>query len=57
MPPQSDAAHAGPLWPLASLLPALLDVDRGIIAREERYLEARFGERYLTYKRQVRRWI
>jgi protein-S-isoprenylcysteine O-methyltransferase Ste14 len=27
------------------------------IMPEERYLERKFGEEYLTYKRQVRRWI
>lgn len=27
------------------------------IRREERTLEARFGERYLAYKRRVRRWL
>jgi protein-S-isoprenylcysteine O-methyltransferase Ste14 len=29
----------------------------GIVLREERYLTAKFGEPYLQYKRQVRRWI
>ncbi len=29
----------------------------GVISREERYLEAKFGNAYLEYKGQVRRWI
>src|SRR6266487_3995023 len=29
----------------------------GVILREERYLTAKFGEPYLQYKREVRRWI
>ena len=29
----------------------------GVILREERYLEAKFGEEYLALKRIVRRWI
>lgn len=28
-----------------------------VIGREERYLEAKFGQPYLDYKRRVRRWI
>jgi protein-S-isoprenylcysteine O-methyltransferase Ste14 len=40
------------------LLPvALLAIQRGVIEREERYLERKFGEEYLRYKEQVRRWI
>lgn len=29
----------------------------GVILREERYLEAKFGQQYLALKREVRRWI
>jgi protein-S-isoprenylcysteine O-methyltransferase Ste14 len=44
------------LWVLC-LLPAVLVVMRyGVIEREERYLERKFGEKYLQYKARVRRW-
>ncbi len=40
------------------LLPAvLLVMQYGVIHREERYLEAKFGEAYLHYKSTVRRWL
>ncbi len=45
------------LWSML-LLPVLLVVMRkGVIDREERYLERKFGEQYLRYKASVRRWI
>jgi protein-S-isoprenylcysteine O-methyltransferase Ste14 len=47
----------GDLWPFVSLVPAVILIDRGVIAREERYLEAKFGEAYARYKREVRRWL
>ena len=44
--------------PSALLLPFILVVmRRGVIEREERYLERIFGEEYLRYKVRVRRWI
>lgn len=42
---------------LILLLPCILVIDRFVIAREERYLEAKFGETYRAYKRAVRRWL
>jgi protein-S-isoprenylcysteine O-methyltransferase Ste14 len=45
------------LGPLLLLPVVLVAVDRLVIAREERYLERKFGEEYRTYKARVRRWI
>jgi protein-S-isoprenylcysteine O-methyltransferase Ste14 len=51
------AALANALWAMLLLPGALLVIQRGVIEREERYLERKFGEEYLRYKAQVRRWI
>lgn len=45
------------LWVLVPLPLVLAIVDRGVIAREERYLERKFGPAYLGYQTRVRRWI
>lgn len=37
--------------------PLLLVIQRGVIEREERYLEQKFGEDYVSYKSAVRRWL
>jgi len=51
------AILANALW-ATLLLPLVLGVMRyGVVEREERYLERKFGEEYLRYKAQVRRWI
>lgn len=42
---------------MALLAPCLLVMGWGVIAREERYLEAKFGQAYLDYKAKVRRWL
>jgi protein-S-isoprenylcysteine O-methyltransferase Ste14 len=44
-------------WVLVPLPFVVAVIDRGVIAREERYLERKFGEEYLGYKRTVRRWV
>ena len=44
-------------WALVMLVPTLLVIDRGVIAREERYLEGRYGDEYRSYRGRVRRWI
>ena len=44
--------------PAALLLPLVLHLmRRGVIEREERYLERKFGDEYLSYKAGVRRWV
>ncbi|MBA2605428.1 MAG: isoprenylcysteine carboxylmethyltransferase family protein [Acidobacteria bacterium] len=42
------------LPPLVLVLPA---IHFGVILREEKYLERKFGDEYLKYKTSVRRWI
>jgi len=42
---------------LLFVIPLALILHFGVILREERYLEAKFGEQYLALKRSVRRWI
>lgn len=45
------------VWPLV-LLPFMVAVLHwGVVLREERYLERKFGESYSEYRRRVRRWI
>ena len=47
----------GNLW-IVALLPLVLAIIYAIAIRhEEAYLERKFGETYLAYKRSVRRWL
>lgn len=51
------ATWVNTVWILVTLLPILLIIRLGVIAREEAYLTRKFGEDYLQYKVRVRRWI
>ena len=50
------AVAFGVIWALILLLFLVLTIERLVVVREERVLEASFGEEYIEYKRRVRRW-
>jgi len=45
------------LWPVVLLPLILVVLHWGVIRREERYLETKFGEPYRAYRASVRRWL
>jgi protein-S-isoprenylcysteine O-methyltransferase Ste14 len=51
------ASLANALWAVLLLPAVLVVIRRGVIEREEHYLERRFGEEYLHYKTRLRHWI
>jgi protein-S-isoprenylcysteine O-methyltransferase Ste14 len=44
-------------WTLILTLPLAITIRYGVVAREEAYLERRFGDAYRDYKARVRRWL
>src|SRR5437016_5478922 len=48
---------AGSIWAIVLVVPLLWIINTGVIAREERYLERKFGDAYRAYKARVRRWV
>jgi protein-S-isoprenylcysteine O-methyltransferase Ste14 len=44
-------------WMLILALPLAVTMRYGVVAREEAYLERRFGDAYRDYKARVRRWL
>jgi protein-S-isoprenylcysteine O-methyltransferase Ste14 len=44
-------------WALILTLPLAMTIRYGVVAREERYLEAKFGATYRAYRASVRRWL
>ncbi len=51
------ASVANTRWPVFFLPGVLAVMQRGVIEREERYLERAFGDEYRRYKAHVRRWL
>ena len=44
-------------WILILTVPLAFTIRYGVVAREEAYLERRFGDAYRDYKARVRRWL
>jgi protein-S-isoprenylcysteine O-methyltransferase Ste14 len=44
-------------WILILAVPLAVTIRYGVVAREEAYLERRFGDAYRDYKARVRRWL
>jgi protein-S-isoprenylcysteine O-methyltransferase Ste14 len=45
------------LWLLLMLVPFALVIRYGVVAREEAYLDRKFGDVYRGYRSRVRRWL
>jgi protein-S-isoprenylcysteine O-methyltransferase Ste14 len=45
------------LWLLMTLVPFALVIRYGVVAREEAYLDRKFGNGYRGYRSRVRRWL
>lgn len=45
------------IWILVLTLPLAMLIRYGVVAREEAYLERRFGDAYRGYRQTVRRWL
>lgn len=45
------------VWILLLLAPVLLILQRGVVLREEAYLEEKFGDAYRAYAAKVPRWL
>ncbi|MBP0464449.1 isoprenylcysteine carboxylmethyltransferase family protein [Roseomonas sp. PWR1] len=51
------ALRWGDLWGWIAVVAAHLALDRLVVAKEEAYLAARFGDAYAAYRGRVRRWV
>ena len=44
-------------WAMFAFIPALIVVYFTAVKKEEQYLEKKFGQEYLDYKKKVKRWL
>jgi len=44
-------------WMLLLLIPVLIVLQRGVVEREEAYLQSKFGEAYRKYQARAPRWL
>lgn len=51
------ALFAGSLWMALLVIPAVIVLRFGVVAREEAYLGRKFGDDYRRYTGEVRRWF
>ena len=51
------AFYVNSYWFILMVPVLLISLDRLVVVREEKFLEEKFGEDYLRYKKNVRRWI
>jgi protein-S-isoprenylcysteine O-methyltransferase Ste14 len=51
------ASLVNSLWAMLLLPVVLTVITREVIEREEKYLERKFGDEYVSYKKRVRRWL
>lgn len=51
------AAAVNSVWIVLMQIPVVLLIKKFVIAKEEHYLESKFGDEYRNYKLNVRRWM
>lgn len=51
------AVVAGLWWSLPLLIPVLVILHWGVVLREERFLEKKFGDAYVHYRQRTRRYL
>jgi protein-S-isoprenylcysteine O-methyltransferase Ste14 len=51
------AILATSVWMLLLLVPLLIILQKGVVEREEVYLDSKFGEAYQKYQARVPRWL